>query len=84
MALRATFELTEDETRKILADWRGFAVSSFWNELQECLHDPRPHVVNYRTNHFYYHAPHHVPILPRQRGPNDCTWIVPGTLERDT
>lgn len=79
MALRNR-PMTEDEARKMLADWRvGYPkLVSLWSMVKE----PTPHTVNYRTGRMYYHAPHHFPILPKQRSPSDCTWIVPGTLER--
>lgn len=75
--------VTEDEARKMLEAWREYErtvpIASIWALMSEIT----PHTVNYRACRMYYHAPHHFPILPKQRGPSDCTWIVPGTLERE-
>lgn len=82
MALRIDPPITEDEARKMLADWRntpaGAHRSWLWDMIQRAQ-EPTPHIVNYRAGRVYYHAPHHFPLLPRDRSPSDCTWIVPGT-----
>ena len=52
--------LTEDEARKMIADWRkGWpAIPSFYDELQEILKQPRTHVVHYwRDGRVKYMSP---------------------------
>lgn len=80
MALRIA-PLTEEEARKALEDWRlGYPkLQTYWTLLQEALEDPTPHVVHYRAGRYWYHRPENFQLLPRQRSPSDCTWIVPGT-----
>jgi hypothetical protein len=78
--------LTEDEARKMRADWReGWPkIPSFYDMLVEAVNNPTPHVVRYNATddrvihvpptHFYAHG---------HKSPSDCEWIVPGTHTRE-
>lgn len=74
--------LTEDEARKMLADWRvGYPkLVSLWSMVNE----PMPHTVQYEPvrEKPMYISPDRFYCRTIFRNPSDCTWIVPGTLER--
>lgn len=79
--------LTENEARDFISDWRkyrGHHITGLWNMLEKFRNEPTPHIVRYAAHcgitytpptEFYWNA-------ERRNSPSDCTWIVPGTLER--
>lgn len=71
--------LTDDEARQMLVSWReGWPqYPTLWDMIRDA--GPTPHVVRYhRDTGVHYTPPTHF-YMGR---PSDCTWIVPGTLER--
>lgn len=72
--------LTDEEARKMLAQYRrsspGRWRSEFWRLLEDSLTNPWPHVVVYDGT-----KTTHVPPDRFYFGPTTSTWIVPGTLE---
>ena len=76
--------LTEDAAREMVEAWRkslyGAPIVSLWDLISE----PTPHKVHYESGKVLYVKPANFFFgLPcRTKSPSDCTWIVPGTLER--
>jgi hypothetical protein len=78
--------LTEAEARKMIADWRQDwpKIPTFYDMLVEAINNPTPHVVRYYATDWLteYTPPKEFYWGVRTSTPSDCTWIVPGTLER--
>jgi hypothetical protein len=71
--------LTEDEARKLAADWREAwpKIPSFYDMVVEAMNEPAPHKVVYNGRQAIY-----VPPDCYYFGPSDCEWIVPGTHKK--
>jgi len=50
--------------------------------LFEMIAEPWPHLVYYRHGRVTYVPPDRFLFQTSPHGPSDCTWIVPGTLEK--